>query len=133
MSFRPLFLLVLISLLTGCAADPTLTIEFCESLNTNDQCPTDRDQFNLGDRVYVRFSSDIPFETTKITGRIFRLDSEKKQELGEKEFELEPGTTYVTQNIPFHEFGMGALGTFSIEFSDESGRVMAKREVTITH
>ncbi|MEQ9438208.1 MAG: PilZ domain-containing protein [Cyclobacteriaceae bacterium] len=132
MKFLPLSLLTLISLLGSCTSEPVLTIEFCEELTADDQCPSDRDQFKLGERVFVRLSSDKPFETKTITGKIVRLENEKRYELGDKNFELEPGSTYVTQNIPFHEFGFNALGTFSIEFSDESGQLLAKREVKVT-
>ena len=123
---------VVISILLACSPQPEVVIRFCESLDQNEQCRTDRDHFTLGERVYVNLESESPFTTDKIHGTIYRQTEETKIPLSDKYFEIEPGQTSITQNIPFHEFGHEAIGTFSIEFTDENEQLIAKREVTIT-
>lgn len=127
-----LLLLGLMSLLFSCSPEPDITIQFCESLDQNDQCSVDRNQFKLGEKVFVRCESEAPFVARKIIGKIYRLEKDRQIPLSSKEFNLTPGNTYITQNIPFHEFGYEALGNFLVEFVDDKNQLLAKREITIT-
>lgn len=128
----PLWQVLLISMVLGCSTQPEAVIKFCDALDQNEQCPTDRDHFTLGERVYVSLESNSPFETKKINGNIYRLTQDMKIPLSNKYFDLEEGDTFISQSIPFYEFGQEAIGTFSIEFTDENDQMIAKRELTIS-
>ncbi|WPP48413.1 hypothetical protein [Catalinimonas niigatensis] len=128
----PLWPVLIISIMLGCSPQPEAVIKFCDSLDQNEQCQTDRDHFRLGERVYVSLESNSSFETKRINGNIYRLTEDMKIPLSNKYFDLEEGDTFISQSIPFHEFGQEAIGTFSIEFTDENDQVIAKRELIIS-
>lgn len=118
----------------SCDSEPDMAITFCESLDQHERCPDENNQFTLGKPVVVRLSSDEPFVTKKIRGRIFRIQSndETMIPLGTKDFTINPGESYITQSIPFHEFGAEAVGNFKVMFFDEKEQVMAERKLMIT-
>ena len=129
---RYLLVLFLANWILGCSSEQSFTVEFCDTLTADERCSTDRDQFNIGDSVFVQLSANLPFDAREITGRIMRLtDEDSKIELGVRKFNIEPGMSHLTQNLPFHSFGLQALGTFSIEFSDENNQLLTKRTLTI--
>jgi hypothetical protein len=127
-----LWLVVIVSMEVGCSPQPEATIRFCESLSQNEQCQTDRNHFILGEQVYVNLEFGSSLEAEQVKGTIYRLDQDMKIPLSSKTFEIKPKDHFVSQNIPFHEFGYEAIGTFSIEFTGENDQLIAKREVTIT-
>ncbi|MFP4505869.1 MAG: hypothetical protein ACLFOZ_14225 [Cyclobacteriaceae bacterium] len=96
-------------------------------------CPPEAQQFTLGKRVYVKLEAENGFGSIrKLTGTIFKLREEaEKHKMGSKDFELTPDQDFIIQDIPFNEFGMQALGTFEIVFTDENERIVATEEVTI--
>ncbi len=51
--------------------------------------------------------------------------------LGTKDFDIKPGETYITQSIPFQEFGPESIGDFKVIFYDENEQVIAERELVI--
>ena len=129
-----LCLLLLISSLAGCSPDveSNLAINFCESYQADDNCKNSGNTFKLGTPVYVHFTSDTPFEASTITGHIVRvLDDGGEYDLGLKKFDIELETKYMTQSIPFQNFGYNALGNFLIKFSDENDQILAERELII--
>ncbi|WKN40785.1 hypothetical protein [Tunicatimonas pelagia] len=114
-------------------AESGFAINFCESYEVDDNCRNSENTFKLGSPVYVHFTSDEPLEGNVVIGRILRIAADGSEyELGLKQFDLEPETTYLIQSIPFQNFGTNALGTFLIEFSNETGQVLADRELIIT-
>ena len=109
-----------------------MAINFCESYEADKNCQDSGNTFELGTPVFVHFTSDTPFKEDTITGRIIRIAEDGElYELGMKQFNLESETTYLTQSIPFQNFGHDALGTFLIKFSDTNDQVLAERELII--
>lgn len=132
---KSILLIGIISSLWGCESVPEMSITFCESLNPQEHCPESGQQFVMGKPVFVMLSSEDPFVTKKITGRILRVQEAKGEliPLGVKEFAIDPGESFITQSIPFQEFGTEAVGTFKVMFLDEQDQLMAERELTIVH
>lgn len=127
-----LWLVPIASIVLSCSPQSEAVIKFCTSLDDNERCQTDQDHFVLGERVFVSLESEAPFSTKKINGNIYRVRPDMKIPLTNKYFEIEAGDTFISQSIPFHEFGEESIGTFSIEFTDENSQLIATREITIT-
>lgn len=131
MSRRLLLYWGVISLMIGCSTPPEFSIKFCDSLDQQDQCEGDRSQFAVGQEIYVRFEFGEAFDGKEISGKICRIAENDTIVLGDKKFELKAEDYYVIQDLPFHEFGMAALGNFIIRFEDEKEQVLAEKQISI--
>jgi len=121
---------MLASILLACEPEPVYTIRFCESLESG-RCAQDTNTFYLGKRVFVHLSTNQEFDSPTITGSVYKIAEDGKKAMGKKDFEIEAGTSQIIQDIPFHEFGMGALGNFEVSFVDQEGEIIVNRRLKI--
>lgn len=128
---KKIFLMIVILYMPGCTEKEEVKIEFCEKIDANGLCIGSGTEFLLGSEVHVRCKSNNPFPGKQVTGSIYVLEEDNRFLLGTRFFELSPGDTYLTHNIPFNEFGNGSLGRFLVEFTDDRGRILASKELTI--
>ena len=114
----------------GSASEPTIT--FCDVPGEPMPCTDNQTEFLVGQQLYVQLSSSEPFEAQRVTGNILRITDEDTISLGSRNIILELNQQSFIQNLPFHEFGPEATGTFLISFLDENGQLIAERTLTIT-
>ena len=130
-----LFLTLLcLTLSSACTSDvdqlPVIII--CDTPDTPEECTGDQTEFFVGQQLSARLVAAEPFATRQIIGKIHRLMDTDTIPLGTQMIQLQPGQQSVEQDLPFHEFGKQAAGNFLIEFVDDSNRVIAQRDLTIT-
>lgn len=118
-----------LSLMLGCTAQPEFSIRFCNSPEA--ECQQGKDQFTLGEEVYVKFEFNETFQGSEVHGIIWRVTESDTIELGDKIFKVQPEDHFIIQDIPFREFGMESLGNFIIRFEDEKERLLAERKISI--
>jgi len=123
---------VIASLFWSCKSEPEYRISFCSDFEQQEQCDLEKEQFQLGQRVDVKFEFGSAFKKEQIIGKICRITERDTIVLGEKIFKIEGEEQFIIQNIPFQEFGMEALGTFMIRFEDGEEKLLAKRDLSIT-
>ena len=121
----------ILSLMMGCSTSPEYSIKFCDMLDQQEQCEGDKNQFTIGQEIYVRFEFGDAFEGKEINGKICRITESDTIVLGDKKFELKPEDHYIIQDLPFHEFGMEALGNFIIRFEDGQEHLIAEKKLSI--
>jgi hypothetical protein len=126
--------LFLVSALSSCTQNtaPTPTITICDMPDSQGPCADDQEQFSVGQKLFARLEADEPFQSQQIIGKILRLTDADTIPLGARVVTPQADQRTVVQSLPFHEFGPQAAGTFLIEFIDESERVLAQKQITIS-
>ena len=126
--------IVLLCTTTVCTPDrsssPVVTI--CATTGSPEACAGDQQTFVTGQRLSAYLVSDQPFAAQQVIGKILRLADTDTIPLGTRMISLEENQRSVVQDLPFHEFGQQAAGTFLIEFVDQDNQLIAKKEITIT-
>ena len=126
--------LFLISALPSCTQNTALipTITICDTPDPQEPCADDQEQFSVGQKLFARLEADEPFQSQQIIGKILRLTDADTIPLGARVVTPQADQRTIVQSLPFHEFGPQAAGTFLIEFIDESERVLAQKQITIS-
>ncbi len=119
------------SLLVACTAATEPTITFCDTPQESEPCTGNQTEFPVGQKLFVRLASDAPFTEQQIIGKILKLTETDTIPLGSRVVSPASDQRVIVQDLPFHEFGAQAKGTFLIEFVDENNQVIAKKELTI--
>ena len=96
-----------------------------------EDCAADQTEFFVGQQLSARLIASEPFSTRQIIGKIHRLTDTDTIPLGTRIIQLQTEQRSVEQDLPFHEYGKQAAGTFLIEFVDETNEPIAKKEITI--
>ena len=130
MKTKLLLWIITYSLAFGCKTEPEYIINFCDN-EEMETCKPDRRQFELGSRIYVKLVAPQGFEANKITGTVYKIQNQKKLKMGSRDFDLSSGANFILQDIPFDEFGMQALGTFEVSFTDAQGSTIATDQLDI--
>ena len=118
----------------SCTSDTTDTapvVKVCTTIDAPEDCPGDQTEFTVGDSLFVHLVSPEPFEAQQIIGKILRLSGTDTISLGARMISIAPDQRAVVQDLPFHEFGSQAAGTFLLEFMNEKNQLVAKKEITI--
>ena len=129
-----LIIVVILSTLSACRSDTTGTapiVKVCTTTTAPEECAGDQTEFTVGDSLSAHLVTTEPFETQQMIGRILRLSGTDTITLGARMISVEADQRTVVQNLPFHEFGQQAAGTFLIEFVDNNNRLIAKKEIII--
>jgi len=119
-----------LAIFLACSAEPKYTLQFCDDQQMH-TCEPDQAQFLLGKKVYVSLKADPAFQTDKITGTVYKLVDQEKFSMGSKDFDVSKTDKVILQDIPFNEFGMQALGTFVVLFTDAQDQIIASRQLEI--
>ena len=123
--------LAIVSVFAACTSDREPTITFCDTRDRQELCTGNQTEFLVGQKLSVRLESEKPFKAQQVIGKILRLTETDTIPLGSRVVSPASDQRSIIQDLPFHEFGTQAKGTFLIEFVNENNQVIAKKELTI--